>query len=62
MAKIESFHRGKLGMTKYDKITALFMDAMNRGLSRKWNLINEPSYMCTHSGESLEQMQIQKTK
>ena len=45
-------------MTKYDKITALFMDAMNRGLSRKWNLINEPSYMGTHSSESLEQMQI----
>ena len=35
MAKIESFHRRKLGMTKYDKITALFMDVMNRQLSRK---------------------------
>ena len=35
MAKIESFHQEKLGMTKYDKITALFMDAMNRQLSRK---------------------------
>ena len=59
MAKIESFHRGKLVMTIYDKITALSMDAMNRGLSRKWNLINEPSYMFTHSGgECLEQMQI----
>ena len=30
MTKIESFDRGKLGMSKYDKITALFMDAMNR--------------------------------
>ena len=35
MAEIESFHQEKLGMTKYDKITALFMDAMNRQLSRK---------------------------
>ena len=57
MAKIESFHQEKLGMTKYDKITALFMNAMNRQQSRKWNLINEPSYMGTHSGESLEQIQ-----
>ena len=57
MAEIESFHQEKLGMTKYDKITALFMDAMNRQLSRKWNLINEPSYMGTHSCESLEQIQ-----
>ena len=45
-------------MTKYDKITTFFMTAMNRGLSRKCNLIYEPSYMGTLSGESLEQMQI----
>ena len=30
MTKIESFHQEKKGMTKYDKITALFVDAMNR--------------------------------